>query len=162
MFPGCKRKVQPSNLPVQIVYRCNVMAIALFHSRSEYRISGHDFPAAMNGAFLLMEAPVCCRFCNRWQAQVVWARKPMSITNYDFDLVPSNALQWLSTPEVILKQEKRSVIVNFACSCLPTGFVKSLSFQMLVFVMVVCVLLVVVWLWPLCRHLVSSYSRWMR
>ena len=82
----------------------------------------------------------------------------------DLDHALSNALQWLGTPEVIIKSELRSCDCKVACGCLPTGFGKSLCFQMLLFVLIVCqgrsVLLVLVWLWPFCRHLASSCSWW--
>lgn len=56
----------------------------------------------------------------------------------DIDRALSNTLQRLGLPEVILKPEQRSVIVKFVCVCLPTRFWKSLSFQMLLFVLIVC------------------------
>ena len=69
------------------------------------------------------------------------------VTNHIIDHALLNALQWQSTPEVILKPDQRSVIVKFECGHLPTRFVKSICFQMLLFALIVCqrsVLLVVV------------------
>ena len=69
------------------------------------------------------------------------------VANHIIDHALLNALQWQSTPEVILKPDQRSVIVKFECGHLPTRFVKSICFQMLLFALIVCqrsVLLVVV------------------
>ena len=87
------------------------------------------------------------------------------VANHIIDHALLNALQWQSTPEVILKPDQRSVIVKFVYGHLPTRFVKSICFQMLLFALIVCqgsVLLVVVWLWPFCHHFAASYSWWTR
>jgi len=41
------------------------------------------------------------------------------VTNHIIDHALLNALQWQSTPEVILKPDQRSVIVKFVCGHLP-------------------------------------------
>jgi len=55
----------------------------------------------------------------------------------DLDHTLSNALQWVGTPEVILKLEQQSVIVKFACGFLQNGFGKSLLLPDLL-VLIVC------------------------
>ena len=59
---------------IQTVYGCNVMAIAIFHSTSQYQISARDtynFSSWENGAFLIMDATVCCQFYYRSEIEVI-------------------------------------------------------------------------------------------
>jgi len=60
----------------------------------------------------------------------------MLVANHIIDHALWNALQWQSTPEVILKPDQRSVIVKFVCGHIPTRFVKSICFQMLLFALI--------------------------
>ena len=65
-------------LQVQTVYRCIVMVIAISHSTSHYtRFGAHDiynFISCENGAFLLVETTVCCRFYCWSEVDIVWTK----------------------------------------------------------------------------------------
>jgi len=59
---------------VQTVYGYNITVVAISHWTSQYQISARDtyiFLSCENGAFLLMEATVCCWFYYWSEVQVV-------------------------------------------------------------------------------------------